>query len=94
MTGGGVKCWGRNHFGQLGIGSTVDQPRPVDVDLGPGARACVCVGGMRAALLSSWMEFARREPERQCVRVGVYGSVYGRPFEGCLNVRVYGRQVE
>jgi hypothetical protein len=36
VTGGQAKCWGFNDYGQLGIGSTVQQNSPVDVVLGAG----------------------------------------------------------
>jgi hypothetical protein len=39
VTNGGLMCWGGNGYGQLGIGSTVDQCSPAAVMLGSGALA-------------------------------------------------------
>jgi hypothetical protein len=40
VNGGGVKCWGSNEYGKLGINSTIlQQHTPVDMGLGSG----VCI---------------------------------------------------
>jgi hypothetical protein len=48
VAGGGIMCWGYNGDGQLGIGSTTDQTRPVmtggrGTGCGPGGVGRVCV---------------------------------------------------
>jgi cysteine-rich repeat protein len=62
LSGGKVKCWGSNHYGQLGLGSTSDrgdQPDemghhlpPVNLDAGEVAIAIAAGSGHTCALLS------------------------------------------
>lgn len=52
-TGGGVKCWGANGFGQLGDGSDTERQSPVDVlGLGSGVQA-ISTGGEHSCALTT-----------------------------------------
>jgi alpha-tubulin suppressor-like RCC1 family protein len=57
---GGVKCWGENHFGQLGDGTTSDRWKPVDVSGLSGGVTAIAAGDFhscavtRAAGVKCW----------------------------------------
>lgn len=68
-TAGAVFCWGRNEYGQLGIGSTTDSPRPERLrrQMRSGVQAIVAGHRHTCALSSNGVAF--------CWGLNLYGQV-------------------
>lgn len=66
--GGAVKCWGGNDYGQIGNGSFVDQPTPVDVS--------GLASGISVVSAGSWHSCARLSSgAARCWGMGLDGQI-------------------
>lgn len=56
LTSGDAKCWGANHYGQLGNGNNISQKTPVSVVGLSGSVSAIAISGSACALVSSGLQ--------------------------------------
>ncbi|MCB9137913.1 MAG: hypothetical protein H6642_06165 [Caldilineaceae bacterium] len=77
MTDGGVKCWGQNFDGQLGIGTTSDRKTPTDVSGLSTGVVEITAGGEHACALTA-------QGDVKCWGANNYGQLGDGSFQGRL----------